>query len=266
MRRRGRETLAAQVNTSWLDPVKRLMPARLRYWLGAKRVQLGRLTAVTDRLVDFSELRRLDPYRPAYGWYRGHCIDRYYIEQFIGAHRASIRGAVLEVAEPMYANMFGGSAIERVDIVDVDPRNPRATLHADLTHATSIADATFDTIICTQTLHCIYDFGAAFRELHRMLKPGGTLLATVPGIAQLCPPSMMGAGRDYWRFTSASIGELARRTFGESGHEVRTFGNVYSAIAFLHGLVSTELALEELDHHDPAYEVIIGLRATKAAG
>jgi len=250
---------------SLLDKIKRLLPVRVRYWLGEKRVQLGRRTAWGDRLVEFSELRRLTPYRQAYGWFRGQCVDRYYIEQFLESHESAIRGVVLEIAEPMYATKFGGAAVERIEVLDLDAANPKATIIADLTCAGAVADSAFDAIICPQTLHCIYDFEAAFRELHRMLKPGGTLLVTVPGIAQLCPPEMMGAGHDYWRFTGQSVTELARRVFGKTTIGVRTFGNVYASIAFLHGLVATELSREELDFHDSAYEVVIGLAARKAA-
>jgi SAM-dependent methyltransferase len=41
-------------------------------------------------------------------------------------------------------------------------------------------DATFDRIICSEVLEHIPDDEAALRELHRVLKPGGILAATVP--------------------------------------------------------------------------------------
>jgi hypothetical protein len=37
----------------------------------------------------------------------------------------------------------------------------------------------------------------------------------------------------------------------------------FTAIAFLHGLVSAELRREELDYHGPYYEVLITVRAIK---
>jgi len=45
---------------------------------------------------------------------------------------------------------------------------------------------------------------------------------------------------------------------------VETFGNVVSTIASLHGLAAAELRPEELDHHDPEYQLSIGVRAVKA--
>ena len=120
--------------------------------------------------------------------------------------------------------------------------------------------------ICTQTLLLIYEVDDAVGELHRVLKPGGVLLTTLPGISQLCPPKMIGAG---WTI-GASLGiPPSGRSRGISGctiHEVETYGNVLAAVAFLHGLVVEEFSPEELDYHDPDYEVIIAIRARKASG
>jgi len=43
------------------------------------------------------------------------------------------------------------------------------------------------------------------------------------------------------------------------------YGNVLAATAFLHGLAAEELTREELDHRDPDYELLIGVRAQKPA-
>ena len=44
---------------------------------------------------------------------------------------------------------------------------------------------------------------------------------------------------------------------------VQGHGNVLVAIAFLHGLLIQELRQEELDYHDPDYELLITVRAQK---
>lgn len=246
-----------------MEALKRAIPTQLRQWLSRKRFALGRKMLWADRLTDFSALRRVTPYRPAYGWGRGQCLDRYYIEQFLAAHASDIQGHVLEVAEPEYTVKFGGNRVTQTGVIDLDPRNPKATLHEDLTSATGIADNTYDCILCTQTLIYIYDFQAAIRTLHRILKPGGVLLATFPGIAQLCPQSMIGAGQDYWRFTRHSARIAFESVFGEAGVQVKTYGNVLTATAMLHGLVRAEFTSAEVDHHDPEYEVTIAVRARK---
>ena len=247
-----------------MDTLKRAVPTRLRQWLSRKRFQLGRNSLWLDRVVDFSTLRRTTPYRPAFGWYRGQCLDRYYIEKFLSTHASDIQGHVLEVAEPLYTLQFGSTTVTKSDVIDLERNNSKATICDDLTSLASIATDTFDCIICTQTLLCIYDFQSAIRSLHRVLKPGRSLLVTVPGIAQLCPVSMMGAGADYWRFTRHSAQVAFSEAFGPANISIQTYGNVLSAIGMLHGLVSKEFTQQELDHHDPDYEVTIGVRAVKA--
>jgi hypothetical protein len=45
--------------------------------------------------------------------------------------------------------------------------------------------------------------------------------------------------------------------------EVEVHGNVLVAVSFLEGLASSELSREELDAYDPAYPVLITVRAMK---
>ena len=56
-----------------------------------------------------------------------------------------------------------------------------ATIVGDLSSGEGLPADTFDCVICTQTLHVIWDFRAAIRNLQRMLKPGGVLLDDRPG-------------------------------------------------------------------------------------
>jgi SAM-dependent methyltransferase len=249
-----------------VEALKIGLPKRLRHWLRDVRRELPRKLLPLDRVTDFSILRKVEPHRRAFGAHRGQSIDRYYIEQFLAEHETAIRGDVLEVQSDDYTRRYGGSRVTRSDVIDLDSANPKRTLTADLTHCPEITDGRFDCILCTQTLLLIYDVPAAIRELHRILKPGGALLVTVPGIAKICERSMIGgAGEDYWRFTAASTQRLFASSFGESNLEVKSYGNVLSSIAFLHGLVTEELSQQELDHDDPEYQLVICVCARKEA-
>jgi SAM-dependent methyltransferase len=122
------------------------------------------------------------------------------------------------------------------------------------------ADA-FDCIICTQTLHFIYEIGAAFRTLGRILKPGGVLLATFPGIGQT---SCAYLDEQYcWALSTLATRRLCEEAFPGADVEIEAHGNVLAAVAFLEGLAVKELREEELDHQDPDYELLITLRAVK---
>jgi trans-aconitate methyltransferase len=120
-----------------------------------------------------------------------------------------------------------------------------------------------DCVILTQTLQFIYDHRAALATAHKMLKPGGVLLLTVPGIAQISRADMDRWG-DFWRFTTAAITRLLREAFPGSEPEVRAYGNVLTALSLLEGVASEELLSEELDHVDPDCEVIVAGRVVKS--
>jgi hypothetical protein len=108
----------------------------------------------------------------------------------------------------------------------------------------------------------IPDVQAAVRTLHRILRPGGVVLATVPGISQIVRYDMNRWG-DYWRFTTLSARRLFECGFPDGDVRVDAHGNVLTAMSFLHGLSSRDLRPEELDYHDPDYEVLITIRAVK---
>jgi SAM-dependent methyltransferase len=211
-------------------------------------------------------LRRLNAISGVFGYERGLPIDRHYIEKvFLSARAADVRGRVLEVEDDTYARRFGGDRVVQCDILHVEEGNPKATIVADLTRADHVPSDSFDCIICTQTLQCIYDVRTAVRTLHRILKPRGVLLATLSGISQISRGDMDRWG-EYWRFTTMSARRLFEEVFPPDHVAVEAYGNVLVAIAYLHGLAAQELRQAELDHRDPDYEVLISVRAVKGQG
>lgn len=207
-----------------------------------------------------------DPKCPAptsrvFGLDRGHPIDRYYIERFLETQAADIRGRVLEIGEDTYTRRFGGSRVRRRDVLHLWPE-PQATIVADLTAADAIPDATFDCFIMTQTLPFIFDVRAALRHARRILKPGGVLLLTVPGISQV---SRYDAERwgDYWRFTPQAVQRLLEEHFSAEAVRITTYGNVRVAAALLDGLAQEDLEPGVLDPVDPDYPVLTTARAVR---
>lgn len=213
--------------------------------------------------VQFGDLRRLKPISREWGFDRGLPIDRYYVEAFLARHCGEIRGRVLEVGDDTYTRKFGGEVVE-VDVLNVREDVPGTTIVGDLADAPQIPSDSFDCIVFTQTLQLIYDVKSALRTLYRILKPGGVLLATCPGISQTYDPEWGNSW--YWNFTALSSRRLFEEVFAAGNLEIGLYGNVLAATGFLQGLAAEELSAEELHHYDPGYEVSITIRAVKAAG
>jgi glycosyltransferase involved in cell wall biosynthesis len=237
------------------------MPPGLRSWISSRVPGLEASPA--RRSVRFGSLRRLEPVSRKFGWDRGGLpVDRYYIERFLQRCAGDIAGRVLEARDDAYTRRFGGARVTRADVLHPTTDNPNATIVADLTCGDQIPGDAFDCIVLTQVLPFILDLPAAVRTLHRALRPGGVVLATVPGISQIVRYDMERWG-DYWRFTSLSARRLFEAGFPGGDVRVEAHGNVLAATAFLQGLTTRDLRPDELDHRDPDYEVLVTIRAVK---
>jgi len=235
------------------------LPSPLHRWLGSQL--LGEKYRPPTGMVHFGSLRRLTPISRGFGYDRGLPIDRYYIENFLERQAKDVQGRVLEIGDASYTRRFGGDRVTQSDVLHIVEGNPEATIIGDLTNAHNIPSDAFDCFILTQTIHLIYDLRTALQTIYRILKPGGVLLATVPGISQRSAD----VWADYWcwSFTTLSMQRLFEEVFPKTHLEVESFGNVLAAIAFLHGVATEELTPEELNYSDPQYQVLITVRSVK---
>jgi hypothetical protein len=211
--------------------------------------------------VLLGDFKRKAPFSKDFGYDRGGPVDRYYIEKFLQEHATAIRGRVLEIGDNEYTLRFG-QGVTQSDILHVSAGNPQATFVADLSDAPHIPDNLFDCLILTQTLQMIYDYKQALATCHRILKPGGVLLITVPGIT----PIDAGEWKKtwYWSFTDSALQRLLPETFPGSTPEIESFGNVFIASAFLYGMGVSEVTPGQLDTYDPQYQVINAAKVVKA--
>jgi SAM-dependent methyltransferase len=211
--------------------------------------------------VSMGDLRRFEPVSRLFGADRGTTIRRAYIDQFLENHRADLHGRIVEVGDDRYARQFG-TADAVIDVLDPDPNSVVATLRGDLLTGAGIPDAAFDAAILTQVLHVLPDMSAALRTVHRALRPGGVLVATLPGISQVSRYDMDRWG-DYWRVTDRAARLLLEQHFPCERSEVRAYGNHLSAVAALTGFAAEELTSDELNRSDPDFQVLIGVWARK---
>ena len=223
-----------------------------------KSLQILKRNLSRPRGIDFDSVYPVSDY---YGDDRGTPVDRFYIDGFIADNRRLIKGRVLEVAEDTYSRRFG-SDVASFDVLHYETGTPGATLIGDLSTPATLPEGRFDCFICTQTIHVIYNYMDAIRGAAQMLAPGGTLLCTLSGIAQISRYDMDRWG-DYWRFTTLSAQRSFGEVFGLDNVTVDYGGNCYAAINFLRGIALEELDKKKLTVKDPNYPIVISIIATK---
>jgi SAM-dependent methyltransferase len=216
---------------------------------------------IPGRRPRWGNLRRVEPFSVHHGFDRGRPVDLRYIENFLAKHREVIRGDVLEVRDSTYSTRFAAAAI-RTHVIDVDPGNRAATIVGDLCQAATLNGYTFDCIILTQTLQFLAEPRRALQHLYGSLRPGGSMLVTVPSSQRI---DREAPAVDFWRYTPAGLDQLLRSTLGDATVHVEFAGNLLVTLAAMLGLAEEELLEEELERLDAIFPVIACAAASKPA-
>ena len=235
------------------------MPLSLHIWDKLPPLTQKKLVRLLHP-VRFGTLRHTTPLSSKWGKDRGTPLDRFYIEQFLQQNRQVIRGRVLEVGDRKYTDQFD-SGVETCDVLDNNPANAKATFRIDLERAEALPSEQFDCLVLTQVLQFVYNLRSCIANLHRSLRPGGVLLATVPCVSRIDPS--YGMEKDYWRFTRSVCRTLFGEAFGADSVNVRAYGNVLVSIAFLAGVATEELSSQELEAHEDTFQFLIAVKAVK---
>lgn len=203
----------------------------------------------------FGDLRRLEPLSE-WGYGRGTPVDRWYIEHFIDEHSDLVRGHALEVKEDLYASRFGASS---VDVLDIDETNSSATVVGDLCDGSTLPANAFDVAVVTQTLQLVRHPSDAIRHLLTALRPGGSLLLTVPCLSRLA------GSWDRWRWTPRGMSDVLTDVVPRDATiECVGLGNGLAARAFLFGLAVGDLDDRVLAVSDEDFPMIVAARVTLA--
>lgn len=91
--------------------------------------------------------------------------------------------------------------------------------------ALPLADGSVDLVLSLELVEHVPEPAAVLREIARVLKPGGTVILSVPSTVPRHDD------HDYWRFTAQGLEKLGSRTF-ENG-EVHVFGGTFEALGYL---------------------------------
>jgi SAM-dependent methyltransferase len=119
------------------------------------------------------------------------------------ALRTYARGALLDVGCGERPYEHCGAPLTRWIGLDADG-NSAADIHG-FADAIPLAENSVDTILCTQVLEHVPDAEKALRELHRVLRPGGIAILTVPQYWPLHEEPY-----DFRRYTRIGFEQLIR--------------------------------------------------------
>lgn len=146
-----------------------------------------------------------------------------------------LSGRVIDVGcgHKPYRALVGPGVTEYVG-VDREDGDADADVRA-LAHALPFSDGTFDAAISLQVMEHLRDPPACVREMVRVLRPGGRVVITAPGVWPLHE-----SPHDYWRFTRFGI-EALLRDAGLVDLRVVPLGGLWSSLG--------QMANLELNRH-----------------
>lgn len=124
----------------------------------------------------------------------------------------------------------GGGRRESLDIGSDGPESPDWV--EDLTDMPNVPSERFDAVICHQVLEHTPAPAQALSELHRVMKPGGTIVVSVPHLSRRHE-----LPHDYFRFTQEGLNRLMT----DAGFDVVELIPYGGILTFLHHQFSTVL-------------------------
>lgn len=207
-----------------------------------------------SRNIDLGDLKRVTP---LYDLRKGDSsrIDAYYLKDFISQEVSKSGSKILFSGSNVYSDYLKQDK-------NINPDNlPFEGEEKFLSNLVNLPAESFDCIILIQILHMVYNLKTIIKTLNDLLKPNGVLYATFPGTCHHhCWEEDFTA---YRVFTRISLTKIFEENFISKSIKIKTYGNVLTAAALLHGVPAAELTFKELKTVDKQYPVIITVKAFK---
>jgi SAM-dependent methyltransferase len=172
------------------------------------------------------------PRKSLYNWSLREPLARWL--ELEGRRAAGLRVLDVGCGDKPYRPYFADAA-EYVG-VDVDE-----AANADLIgpiEALPVEDESFDLVLCVQVLEHVDDPELGVRELHRVVRPGGCVLAATHGLYVYHPGPV-----DHWRWTHTGLARLFAAAGEWRSVAVEPGAGTASAVALVVGMYVDQLAL-----------------------
>jgi len=154
-------------------------------------------------------------------------------QRTVPAIREHTRGNVIDIGcgDLPYSSIIVQKA-ERYDTIDIERRVPEVKFLGNVEKMEALADAEYDPAICLDVLEHVPHPFTALGEIHRVLRPGGTLVLTVPHLSRLHEEP-----HDYFRYTKHGL----RSALSDAGFDVLSVTPTGGLFSFLGHQTSTAL-------------------------
>ena len=138
------------------------------------------------------------------------------------AIRSHARGAMLDVGcgDMPYKDLLPES-VRRYDTLDREARSQGVTYVGDAEDMRMVPGASYDSAVCLQVLEHVPHPARAMAEIHRVLKPGGTLIVSAPHLSRLHEQP-----RDFYRYTEHGLRVLLDEA-GFADVKVQPYGGIF---------------------------------------
>ena len=149
--------------------------------------------------------------------------DRILLKAQVAKVASYVRGKVLDIGAgeyDRYSRLFTYDSYTKTDVV----ARPGIDLVCSA-EKIPVADASYDSIVCTQVFEHLSDPFAAAHEMSRVLKPGGYAVVTVPQMNELHEEP-----HDYFRYTKYGLQSLFTKA-GFTVVEMHQRGGHYATLA-----------------------------------
>lgn len=175
-------------------------------------------------------------------------IFEYYTRVFMAENVEVIAGSILSI-KPKNVRFEASSDAKTITF----DKEKFATFQKSLK---ALKSNSFDTILMPEVLNNVLEHQEVIKECYRILKPGGTILATALTIST---PIL----NNFWGFTASGFRYMFGQVFGAKQVSDRSYGNALVGRFFLEKKKAADLTVSELNYSDLYFPVVVAVRATK---